>query len=72
MGINLRHEEREKAALSVGASEEWRGEVGLYGRPLLMCDPTGPRVAIKAPIGMKLRGGTDACEGVAGKQSAGL
>ena len=29
MCINLSHEDREKAALSVGASGEWMGGVGL-------------------------------------------
>ena len=33
IGINLKEEDRQEADVSVGASGEWRGEVGLYGRP---------------------------------------
>ena len=39
MRINLSHEEREKAALSVGASGEWMGGVGLNGRPSSLAAP---------------------------------
>jgi len=48
MGINLRHEEREKAALSVGASGEWGGGVGLYGRPPSLSAPLTPDVSTDA------------------------
>ncbi len=33
IGINLKEEDRQEAGVSVGASGEWRGGVGLYGRP---------------------------------------
>ena len=33
IGINLKEEDRQEADVSVGASGEWRGEVGLYGCP---------------------------------------